>query len=82
MLMVADLSGVGWRICDGAGWRRHRPLYKYWVFSSNIRFRLKGIKCDAGRLISVLTVQRTICYNWLHDECERRQIVILCNIID
>ena len=29
MLMVADLSGVGFRICDGAGWRRHRPLYKY-----------------------------------------------------
>ena len=25
MLMVAELFGVGWRIFDGAGWRRRHP---------------------------------------------------------
>ena len=32
MLMVADLPGVGWRILDGAGWRRHHPCLSIGFF--------------------------------------------------
>ena len=60
MLMVADLSGVAWRILDGASWRRLHHLYKYWVVSSIIRFRPKTIQYPVVvsncSYITVLTV--------------------------
>ena len=50
MLMVADLSGVGWRIFDGAGRRRRHPCISIGFFSSSYGLRPKAYK--TSRVVS------------------------------
>ena len=50
MLMVADLSGVGWRFFDGEGWRRRHPCISFGFFSSSYGLRPKAYK--TSRVVS------------------------------
>ena len=61
MLMVADLSGVCWRIFDGAGIGAGATLVgMYWVFSSSYGLRPKAYKTSrvvsSCSYITVLTI--------------------------
>ena len=50
MLIVADLPGVGWRILDGAGWRRHHPCLSIVFFHHHLGLRPNASK--TSRVVS------------------------------
>ena len=50
MLMVAELSGVDWRIFDGAVWRRHHPSISIGVFHHHTVYAQKHNK--TSRVVS------------------------------
>ena len=56
MLMVADLPGVGWRIFDGAGWRRRHPSINIGGFHHHTVYVQRHTK-RRGYLVVVLTLQ-------------------------